>query len=660
MNLFAKIQIFLKDRCFSVLKKILIGTLNLQRINLSFDDEDVESIFLNEYFEKNIHYSRICHIVVILFMIFSCLLDITLFHDLTFVMISLGTVVPVLLLVSGLVLFHLHPERFQKYSQIIFTGYLMMTGGSFIGMSIFATEPHGHALFLGLVCCLIIGYAVFKLFFSYAAAAGVILCICYILLGIRIIDIPLPSLVIHGVYLLGINALGMVICYNMEVSERRDFYLNRLLKNEKAITDQLNLGLEKKVIRRTEDLAMVNLDLEKKIEELQQTQKEREILEQKFLQAQKMEAVGRLAGGVAHDYNNMLGVIIGYAELIASRLNPGDSALGDVSEIIKAANRSRDITRQLLAFSRKQVLTPTVLDLNRVIHNTEKSLNHLIDEKIRFQFIPCPDIWKIKVDASQMAQILLNLVINAQDAMPDGGDMTVETFNVCIDKEYCKTHEGSAPGHYVLLAITDTGMGIDREAVPNIFEPFYTTKDVGKGTGLGLSTVYGIVRQSGGFLNVHSQEGKGTTFKIYFPRSYELEEKKEMEMPESLSVEENFRVLLVEDEPMVRQMISATLKKIGYRVIEAENPGQALEICKKSPKMVDLLLTDIMMPEMDGRQLLDKINQVIPNIRTLFMSGYAAETMTQRGILNKELHFIQKPFSRDELASKVREVKNSG
>jgi two-component system cell cycle sensor histidine kinase/response regulator CckA len=382
---------------------------------------------------------------------------------------------------------------------------------------------------------------------------------------------------------------------------------------------------------------------------------ERKQLEEQLLQAQKMEAIGRLAGGVAHDFNNMLTVILGYAELIKARLPHDDPLAKDVSEIQKAAGHSKDITRQLLAFSRKQMIAPRLVNLNELIANTKEALSRLIGEDIDFRFHPAPDLWEMRVDPSQVDQILVNLAVNARDAMPDGGALTVETANVHLDEPYCRDHLDCAPGYYVLLGVSDDGVGMDKETLSHLFEPFFTTKEVGRGTGLGLATVYGIVKQNGGIINVYSEPGRGTTFKIYFPAVVQKDEI--AEKPDaSVMAAGSGTVLLVEDDDMVREMTATMLQAIGYTVQVAESASDALSLCEKKDARIDLLITDVVMPGMSGRELRGRIEAVRPGIKVLFTSGYTSSIVVQRGMLEEQVHFLQKPFSINHLARKVREA----
>jgi PAS domain S-box-containing protein len=391
------------------------------------------------------------------------------------------------------------------------------------------------------------------------------------------------------------------------------------------------------------------------ITERKHAEEERAKLESQLIQAQKMESVGRLAGGVAHDFNNMLSVILGYAELIKTRLQDDDPLLKDVLAIEKAANHSRDITRQLLAFSRKQIIAPRVVNLNELIASSGNTLSRLIGEDIDLRLYPGENLWRINFDPAQVEQILINLAVNARDAMPDGGKLTIETENCHLDRAYCLKHLGFKPGQYVFLGVSDDGTGMDREVQSHLFEPFFTTKEVGKGTGLGLATVYGMVKQNGGFIICYSEPGRGTTFKIYIPRV--AEEDKTAEAPKETPVAYAAgRILLVEDDEMVRDITKDILEEIGYTVLSADTPGGAVALCENRDTPIDLLLTDVVMPEMSGRELANRIAVIRPGIKVLYMSGYTSNVIAHRGVLDKGVHFIQKPFRIKDLADKISEV----
>ena len=375
-----------------------------------------------------------------------------------------------------------------------------------------------------------------------------------------------------------------------------------------------------------------------------------------FQHAQKMEAVGLLAGGVAHDYNNMLTVILGYAELAQRKVDPAQSLYGDLEEIIKAGKRSTGITRQLLTFARKQTITPVVLDLNKAVTNMLNMLRRLIGEGIDLVWLPGKELALVKMDPVQVDQMLANLCLNARDAIADVGKITIETGNVVFDEAYCADHVGFVAGEYVLLAVSDNGCGMDKETLDQIFEPFFTSKAVGQGTGLGLSMVYGIVKQNHGFINVYSEPGTGTTFRIYLSRcadhAVDAQGEKAVETP--LSHGET--VLLVEDEPALLKMSKMMLQKIGYLVLAAGTPGEAIGLAKKHAGDIHLLLTDVVMPGMNGKDLAERLHVLRPNMKILFMSGYSVNMITDQGVLDESVNFIEKPFSMKDLGVKVAET----
>ncbi len=372
--------------------------------------------------------------------------------------------------------------------------------------------------------------------------------------------------------------------------------------------------------------------------------------------AQKMESVGRLAGGVAHDFNNMLGVIIGYAELAMDRVAPSDPVRADLGEILKAAKRSTEITRQLLAFARRQPIRPQLLDLNATVEDMLKMLRRLIGEDIDLAWLPGTGLWPVRLDPAQIDQILANLCINARDAIGGVGKVTLETKNVTFDEAYCSTHAGHVPGDFVMLAVSDDGCGMDRETQEQIFEPFFTTKGVDRGTGLGLATVYGIVKQNNGFIHVYSEAGAGTTFRIYLPRHREAVEAKSPESAGEIPQGRGETVLLVEDEPAILKMGRMMLEQLGYRVLAAATPNEALSMVEAQSGGIQLLITDVVMPEMNGRELADKVQDRIPGLKVLFMSGYTADVIAHRGVLDRDVRFLPKPFMLKDLAMRVREA----
>ena len=385
------------------------------------------------------------------------------------------------------------------------------------------------------------------------------------------------------------------------------------------------------------------------------TEDEMNALQEQFRQAQKMEAIGRLAGGVAHDFNNLLTVIKGTAQLSLYGLRQADPLRKNIEEIMAAADRAAALTTQLLAFSRRQVMEVKAIDINQLVQDLDKMLRRIIGEDIELVTFLQEGIGVIKADPGQMEQAIVNIAVNARDAMPEGGKLTIETANVDLDEEYARLHAGVRPGPYVMLSISDTGAGMSADVKERVFEPFFTTKEAGKGTGLGLSTAYGIVKQSNGYIWVYSEPGKGTTFKVYLPRVHEpVDERKEPSFGEAPRGNET--ILVVEDEDALRELAVRILKKQGYKVLEARDGGEALMLCEKYREPIDLILSDVIMPRMSGREVVERLLGIHPEAKTLYMSGYTDNVIIHHGVLDKGTKFIPKPFTIDGLARKVREV----
>ena len=381
-------------------------------------------------------------------------------------------------------------------------------------------------------------------------------------------------------------------------------------------------------------------------------------LEEQLRQAQKMEAVGMLAGGVAHDFNNLLTIITGYSQLVLNSLKENDSNRHSVEQIMKAGERAAALTNQLLAFSRRQVQQPKVLELNKLVSGLSTMLQRLIGEDVDLRLVLRPDLGRVSADPGQVEQVLMNLVVNARDAMPKGGTLTIETSNVRLDDSYAGRHIAAKPGPYILVAVSDTGSGMDAATKARLFEPFFTTKGTGKGTGLGLSTAFGIIRQSSGSIEVYSEPGRGTSVKVYLPRIDEpaVEEKGDLRAATARGSE---TILLVEDDEMVRNLVRETLERQGYKVMDSADPQDARRTAEHFKGPIQLMITDVVMPKVSGRELAEQLTRKRPDMKVLYMSGYTDNAVVNSGLLHKEVAFLQKPFTPAALAQKVREVLES-
>ncbi|SMC39276.1 His Kinase A (phospho-acceptor) domain-containing protein [Desulfocicer vacuolatum DSM 3385] len=439
------------------------------------------------------------------------------------------------------------------------------------------------------------------------------------------------------------RTLSVPIIYNGEVIG------NLLVGNKETDYDKSDVRLMEAIASHLAPLLNARLQRDKQI-------KKRQSIEDQLRQAQKMESVGRLAGGVAHDYNNVLSVIMGFTELAMEEKDLTEPLRVDLKEILKAAKRATDITRQLLAFARKQTIAPKVLDLNKSVDSMIKMLRRLIGEDIDLSWCPGAAMWPIKMDPSQIDQILANLCVNARDAISGVGKVSIETKKVSFDAIYCAEHHGFIPGEFVMLAVSDNGCGIDKKILDNIFEPFFTTKGLDKGTGLGLSTVYGIVKQNNGFINVYSEPGIGTTVKIYLARHKGNAVEIQMENREEIMAGHGEIVLIVEDDRSILKLARQMLDGLGYIVLTQNTSAGAIRLAEEYTGKIDLLLTDVIMPEMNGLELANSLQSIYPNLKCIFMSGYTSNAIARHGVLDEGVNFIQKPFSKKDLARIVRKV----
>jgi signal transduction histidine kinase/CheY-like chemotaxis protein len=432
----------------------------------------------------------------------------------------------------------------------------------------------------------------------------------------------------------------------MEIEERRA---------AEAEVRRINEELEQRVASRTEDYKQAAESLERALGGLRAEMNRREDLEKQLIQSQKMEAVGRLAGGVAHDFNNLLTVILGYNEMLREQVKEDPVALEYAGEVMQAAERAAALTNQLLAFSRRQVAMPRIVDLNELVRDIDKMLRRIIGEDVRLNIRLDPALPPVQLDPTHMDQVIMNLAVNSRDAMPNGGAITIETGHVQLTGEYAARHIDVRPGSYALLTVSDTGIGMDAATRARIFEPFFSTKEKGKGTGLGLSIVYGIVKQNGGEILVYSEPGQGTVFRIYIPSAV-AEEAPPVAAAEAATEPATGTILLVEDEEQVRHLTRAMLMREGYRVFDCASPADALQLIREQAASIDLLLTDVVMPQMSGLDLARKVQATHPRIRLLFMSGYTDSSVAAQGMITANTPFIQKPFTAASLRSKVREA----
>ncbi len=633
-----------------------LGEFRVHPVTLAFSDQKLEDRFLEYFFQRHLAHWRICHVLsVVFYCIYVVVQALTIpEHTSTFLWIGFGVITPIF----GIGYAVTYTRHYRRSYHFLSMFYIIATGLGALAMTALSSAQHQFFTLTGFFFSYLFGYAVIRLHFVHASIAGALLTITFLFIAPDLLGNDSATF-FHGIFfVIGFNVLGMLIAYWIEQYTRRDYHSMRLLRQEQKRVTAANESLELRVQERTGDLAEKNRSLEEAVVNSRRLERERSDLEQQFQQAQKMESVGRLAGGIAHDFNNLLTVINSYASLAVNGLRKDDPLRADIQQILEAGNRAATLTKQLLAFSRKQVLEPKVIDLNEVIVDMDRMLQRLIGENIEFSTCLAQDLGRVNADPGQVEQVLMNLAVNARDAMPDCGKLTVETTNIVLDQEQASKIPDLVAGSYIMLVVSDTGQGMTSEVKSRLFEPFFTTKEKGQGTGLGLATVYGIVKQSGGSIWVQSEPGRGTAFNIYLPR---IEAKKTALAPgrDAAHLRGTETVLIVEDEQAVRGLAKRILTAAGYHALTAANGGEALLHCERHGSKIHLVLTDVVMPQMGGGELVERLEKICPDLKTLYMSGYTDDAIVHHGVLEEGTQFIAKPFNVQSLLQKIREVLDS-
>ena len=635
----------------------LVRSMDLSGWNLSFRDADKESLFLDSYFWLNLSHLRLCLTLSVIFFTVYAYTDFLLARDSLRILLTIrfGIVVPAFLLV--LILTYVRTDVYKRFWQGFNGFFVLLSGLSYIIITALGRSPYGHSMYVGVIFCLFFGYTFIRFRFVWATLSGLALTAAYIYNAFRIIEVPPPLLAIQIPILMGVNALGMLAAYHLEFSARQAFHLNSLLQDEKEHVGQMNRKLENTVRDRTAELRISNKNLAAKLEELKKSEQERSSLEKQLAQAQKMEAVGRLAGGVAHDFNNILQAIIGCIEL-ARRTEDDVEQRKYIDEIGDGAMKAAALTRQLLAFSRQQVIELKKISLNDLIENFLRMIRRTIGEDIKVTLIPCEGPALVRADQGQVEQILLNLCVNARDAMPKGGVILIETAFHRLDEEYCGKNLEARAGEFIALSVSDTGCGMDQVTMSRIFEPFFTSKRQGRGTGLGLAMVYGIVKQHGGFIRVYSEPGKGSRFKVYLPAVNGQVTR--LAASESLSeVGGTETIFLAEDNESVRRFAGKLLRNAGYNVITAGDGRESIELLEKKIADVDIAILDVVMPYCGGQEVYRAICRLRPDLPVLFSSGYSANAEQTDFAAAEGLELIQKPYKPSLLLKKIRDILDS-
>jgi len=628
--------------------------LELNPLTLSFSgaNKSLEKDFIDFYFKEKLLQIRAAIIIgTTLYALFG-VLDAFLLGDLkyTFWFIRFGIVIPF----SAIIFAFTYSKFFKPLNQIIIMTSNMVGGIGIIAMVVLAGPPVAYSYYAGLILVFIYVYTFSGLRFVWAVGTSWCIVLVFEVFAIFFKDFPVSILISNNFFFVASNILAMFAAYFIEYSLRRDFYLAKLLEIEKEKVDHTKKHLEHLVKERTIQLSEANEELSEELIKKRKLLIKQEKLQEQLVQSQKMEAVGHLAGGVAHDFNNLLTIINGYSELLLLDIKENDTSYELLCQINEAGKRAETLTRQLLAFSRKQILQPVIIDLNRLLRELDKMLRRLIGENIKLVFKYETEIFKIKADPGQLEQVILNLVVNARDAMPKGGDIIIETLNKVIENQKIHNRPDIETGSKVLLTISDTGIGMDDNIIDHIFDPFFTTKEKSKGTGLGLSTVYGIIKQSDASIHVESEKGIGTTFSVYF----NAVEADYPDVIENKAEHQNYfgkeTILVVEDEKAVREYVGVILNKCGYDVLLSSDGNKALNIFKQNVDRIDLLITDVIMPGMSGKEMIGKMMKYKPDLKYIYISGYTDDVIGQHGILDEKINILQKPFTHSAFLEKIR------